>query len=158
MHDAHSVESTIKALYESISGPAGARDWKRLASLLFPGARLIRTSIGPGGAPQAKVMEVEDYEADTAGYFRNHSFYESQVACRIDRFGNIAHAFSTYESRHNPEDVHSFVRGINSIQLFNDGSRWYVLSVLWDSEREGERVPEMYMPRPGSEAAMNVNR
>ena len=145
MHDAQSVESIIKALYESISGPAGARNWNRFASLLFPGAHLIRCSIGPSGAPQAKMMGVQEYEEDTTAYFRNHSFYEAQVACRIDRFGSIAHAFSTYESRHNLEDVSPFNRGINSIQLFNDGSRWYVLSVLWDTERDGERAPEMYM-------------
>lgn len=146
MDDMHTVDSIVKALYESISGPVGAkRNWPRFASLLFPGARFIRTSIAPDGTPQAKMMDFQDYKADTADYFRHNSFYEVEIARHIDRFGNIAHVFSTYESRHNPDDVQPFKRGINSIQLFNDGSRWWVMNVLWDNERNGLPIPEMYL-------------
>ena len=146
MDDAYTVDSTVKALYESISGPAGQeRDWGRFNSLLFPGARLIRASIAPDGTPQAKVMDLPEYKDDTARYFRHNSFYEAELARRIDRFGNIAHVFSAYESRHSPDDVNPFRRGINSVQLFNDGSRWYVLNVLWDNEREGLAIPQMYL-------------
>ena len=35
-----------------------------------------------------------------------------------------------------------FGRGINSIQLFHDGDRWWVVSVLWDNERPGNPLPE----------------
>ena len=30
---------------------------------------------------------------------------------------------------------------INNIQLFWDGSRWWVMSILWDNERPGLRLP-----------------
>jgi hypothetical protein len=35
-------------------------------------------------------------------------------------------------------------RGINSLELFNDGKRWWVLSVQWDEEREGNKIPQKW--------------
>ena len=146
MNDAHSLDAIVRALYESISGPAGTeRDWKRFRSLLFPGARLVRTFLAEDGAPRALAMDARAYEADTAGYFQRESFYEAEVARRVERFGNIAHVLSVYEARHAPGDAEPFRRGINSVQLFHDGQRWWVVNVLWDNERDGNRIPEEYL-------------
>ncbi len=147
MNDTQSIEGIVHALYEIISGPAGAaRDWNRFRSLLFPGARLVRTVIAPDGKPRAMAMDGQAYEADTSDYFRRESFYEAEIASRIERFGNIVHVFSVYEARHAPTDAEPFKRGINSVQLFNDGGRWWVVSVLWDNEREDNPIPEEYLP------------
>jgi len=147
MNDTHSIEAIVCAVYETISGPAGAsRDWNRFRSLLLPGARLVRTFLAADGKPRALAMDARAYEEDTADYFRQESFYETGVAKRIERFGNIAHVFSMYEARHAPTDAKPFKRGINSIQLFNDGYRWWVVSVLWDNEREDNPIPEEYGP------------
>jgi hypothetical protein len=146
MSDTGSIDAIIRALYESISGPAGAaRDWERFRSLLFPGALLVRTSIGPDGVPQARAMDARAYEADTTEYFRREPFHEAGVASRAQRFGNIAHVMSVYEARHAPSDPAPFMRGINSIQLLHDGRRWWIVSVLWDREREGNPIPEEYL-------------
>ena len=59
--------------------------------------------------------------------------------------GGVVHAFSTYESRHKAEDATPFVRGINSIQLFNDGQRWWVVTVFWEGERPNNPIPEKYL-------------
>ena len=40
-----------------------------------------------------------------------------------------------------PDDAEILKRGVNLIQLYNDGSRWWVTSVLWDNERSGSSVP-----------------
>jgi hypothetical protein len=68
------------------------------------------------------------------------------VARRVETFGNIAHVFSTYESRRAPGDK-PFARGINSFQLVRDGKAWKVVTILWDSEREGNPLPEKYLPQ-----------
>jgi hypothetical protein len=147
MIDTCSIDAIIHALYETISGPAGKiRDWDRFRSLLFPGARLVRAFIAPDGTPRAQAMDAEAYADDTADYFRRESFYETEIARRIERFGNIAHVFSVYEARHEPGDAKPFKRGINSVQLFRDGSRWWVVSVLWDNEREDNPIPREYLP------------
>ena len=61
----------------------------------------------------------------------------------------MAHAFSTYESSVGTEDSDPEMRGINSIQLFHDGSRWWVVSVFWDSERDDQPIPTEYISSDG---------
>lgn len=140
--DSISIQSIIKALYEVISGGAGEpRDWDRDRALFYPDARLVRTGIDEGGKPWALSMAVEDYIENVKDHFKKHGFFEYQTDCRIERFGNIAHAFSTYNAKHHPDDAEPFKRGINSIQLYNDGKRWWIINILWDNERPGNPLP-----------------
>jgi hypothetical protein len=146
MSDTESLDAIILAMYETVSGPAGVeRDSPRMRSLFMPGAHLVRTIIGEDGAPQARVMDVDAYVQDTADYFRENSFYEREIARRTDSFGQIAQTFSTYEARHDPADPEPFKRGINSIQLFNDGNRWWIVNMLWDNEREDNPLMTEYL-------------
>ena len=39
-----------------------------------------------------------------------------------------------------------YARGINSIQLYFDGERWWITSWVFDSEREGNEIPGEYLP------------
>ena len=145
--DESAIQSLIADLYGCISGSAGQpRDWPRFRQLFFPGARLVRTGLDARGRPQARAMQVEEYIADTEALFRDEGFFEVQVACQVERFGNIAQAFSTYEARRSPAAPRPERRGINSIQLYHDGSRWQILAIAWDNERPGLAVPARYLP------------
>ena len=77
-------------------------------------------------------------------------FFEKEVARRVERFGNIAHVFSTYESRRHADDPQPFARGINSIQLMNDRNRWWVVTVFWQAERPENPIPAKYLPNSGA--------
>ncbi|HEX8773999.1 MAG TPA: hypothetical protein VF735_10350 [Pyrinomonadaceae bacterium] len=146
MSDTESLDAIIPALYETVSGPAGEeRDTPRMRTLFMPGAHLVRTIIADDGTPRAHMMDVEGYARDTAEFFRQNNFYEVEIARRTDLFGNIAQVFSTYEARHEAEGP-AFKRGINSIQLFHDGKRWWVVNMLWDNEREDNPLPAEYLP------------
>ena len=148
--DTDSVESVVKALYDVISGPAGkVRDWARFRSLFADGARLIPMRNTPDG-PAPAVLSPEDYIQRTTPNFEKNGFFETAVAQRIESFGSVAHVFSTYESRRGPGEK-PFARGINSFQLVRQGNAWKVMTILWDSEREGNPIPEKYLPR------MNAN-
>ena len=147
MSDTESLDAIIRAMYESVSGPAGLdRDTLRERALFMPGARLVRVSLAEDGTPQAKVMDVDAYLRDTADFFRQNDFYEVEIARRTDLFGQIAQVFSTYEARQDPAEPEPFKRGINSIQLFNDGERWWIVNMLWDNEREDNPMPAQYLP------------
>jgi hypothetical protein len=37
------------------------------------------------------------------------------------------------------------MRGINSIQLFNDGKRWWILSIYWQHESKQHPLPKEYL-------------
>lgn len=136
--DVKSLDSILVAIYDVISGPAGDRDWNRFRSLFVPEARLTSATRRDGGP--VRLLDVEGYARGAGGYFKTHAFYESAVVNRVQRFGNIAQVFGSYASRNAPNEK-PFARGINSIQLFNDGSRWWVLSILWDEETPTNPLP-----------------
>ena len=147
--DVDSLDAIIRAAYDVISGKAGEeRDWSRLRSLFMPGARLIPTSreagvkIPDGHTPEP--LDVGSYIARVNDYFEKNGFFETEIARRTEQFGQIAHAFSTYESRHDPTDAEPFMRGINSIQLFNDGKRWWIVTIYWEHEQDSP-IPERYL-------------
>jgi len=94
--------------------------------------------------PAPSVMSPDDYIQRTAPNFEKNGFFESAVARRVEKFGNIAHVFSTYESRREAGG-RPFARGINSFQLIRQGSSWKVMTILWDSERDGSPIPGKYL-------------
>jgi hypothetical protein len=136
--DVNSLDSILQAIYDVISGPAGDRDWNRFRSLFVPEARLT-SATRIDGSP-VRLFDVDGYAHGAGGYFKTHAFYESAIANRIQKFGNIAQVFSSYASRTAPNE-RPFARGVNSIQLFNDGTRWWVLSILWDEETPSNPLP-----------------
>lgn len=144
--DVNSPDAIIAALYDVISGPAGQkRDWDRFRSLFVPGARLIPTRKQPDGTVGHRVMTPEDYIRTNGPFLEQRGFFEKEIARTSETYGNIMHAFSTYASYQAPTDDAPFDRGINSIQLLNDGKRWWVVSIFWDSERSGTPLPAKYL-------------
>lgn len=144
--DVASADAILAALYDTISGPAGgARDWVRLRALFAPHARLMAVGPAPDGGFAARSMSVEDYIARVTPVFAKTGFYEKEAARTTDAYGQIVHVFSTYESRRAPGDVTPFQRGINSIQLFNDGKRWWIVNLVWRAEDDKLPLPERYL-------------
>lgn len=146
--DVASADAIIAALYDVISGAAGEkRDWDRFRSLFIPGARLIPTGRRPDGTVGHAVLTPEDYIARSGKLLEERGFFEREIGRTTAQFGAMLHAFSAYDSRWREDDAKPFARGINSIQLLNDGQRWWVVTVFWDAEREGQPLPENYVNR-----------
>jgi hypothetical protein len=145
--DVGSMEAILAAVYDTISGPAGPRDWDRLRGLFLPGARLIPSGHRPDGKAVARVLSIDEFINAVVPRIKDEGFFEREIHRRVDRFGAVAHVFSTYESRHAKSDAKPFVRGINSIQLFFDGKRWWVVTIFWDSERPDQPIPPENLPR-----------
>jgi hypothetical protein len=144
--DVATIDTTVAALYDVISGPAGKkRDWNRFRSLFIPGARMIPTGKRQTGAVGSTVIEPEGYITRSSSVLEEQGFFEKEVARRTETFGNIAHVFSTYEARRKAEDKDPFMRGINSIQLMNDGKRWWIVTVFWQAESPDTQLPKKYL-------------
>jgi len=153
--DVESIDGIVDALYDVLSGPKGeARDWDRLRSLFHPEARMIPTGPTPTGSFVARLMTVEDYIGSSGAMIEQIGFREVELARRVEAFGNVAHVWSTYAGyREGVEQP--FLRGINGIQLFDDGSRWWVMNILWAPERPDLPLPQRYLedgPAAGEEA------
>jgi hypothetical protein len=146
--DVESIDAIVTAIYDVISGPAGQpRDAARWHSLFVEGARLIPVGRGDDGVFRPRVITPTDYVERSFEALERNGFFEVEVGRVTESFGQIAHLFSTYESRRNADDAEPFARGINSFQLMNDGSRWWVVSIMWDSERPDNPIPHRYIGR-----------
>lgn len=143
--DVQSVDAIIAALYDVISGGVGQkRDWNRMRSLFIPHARMMPAGQRPNGTVAIRLMEVNDYIATSGAYLETNGFRERELARKTDQFGHIVHVWSTYEGR--TETDSTVLRGINSIQLMNDGTRWWVVSIYWEHERPDMPLPPQYLP------------
>jgi hypothetical protein len=143
--DVATIDGIIAALYDVISGPAGKpRDWNRMRSLFAPEGGLRAVAQRPDGTMVSRYMTVEDYITRNSPHFEKEAFYEREAARTTEVFGQVAHVFSNYESRHDPKGE-PFQRGINSIQLYNDGHRWWIANLVWRGEDANLKLTERYL-------------
>ena len=146
--DVESIDAIIRSLYEVISGPAGqARNWNRMRSLFLPEAKMIATGTSQTGEIVKRVMTVEDYITRNGPVLEKNGFFEQEIFRKQEVYGRIAHCFSTYAAKRNADDATAFMRGINSIQLYNDGKRWWILSIFWQSESKDVPLTKEYLPK-----------
>lgn len=140
------IDSTIKTLYKVISGEKGeARNWDLFKYLLHKNAKLIPSGNNRQGVVGVRYMTADEYIGTSGKWLLENGFFENEIGRRIDRFGNIAQVFSTYESFKSAKDKKPFMRGINSIQLFNDGKRWWILNIFWQGETKNHPIPKKYL-------------
>jgi hypothetical protein len=150
--DVGNLDGLVAAYYDVISGPAGQpRQWSRDRTLYIPDMRFVAMSLDKQGKPTAHVVSHQQYvDGSNAGLLAG--FYEKEIHRETQRFGNIAHIFSTYESRLKA-DGPVVARGINSIEAFWDGKRWWIASAIWDDERPDNPLPAQYLPRGETESS-----
>ena len=144
--DVASIDAIMAAVYDVISGPAGQkRDWDRFRSLFIPGARLIPTARGNDGKRRAIVWSVEDYVKNAGSRLEESGFFERELGRVQEQYGNVVHLMSSYDSRRTASDPEPFARGVNSFQLFNDGARWYVVTIYWQGETPDVPIPARFL-------------
>jgi hypothetical protein len=127
-------------MYDVVSGPA-ARDWERMYSLFFPGAVLIRTARGKSGELEATVLNPSEYVTRAGKFFETPPFYERETSRKIHSWRNIEQVFSMYESSQDAAYAKPFARGINSLELFNDGKRWWIMAIMWQEDKPQTQLP-----------------
>ncbi|MCY1078234.1 nuclear transport factor 2 family protein [Archangium lansingense] len=144
--DVATPESIVAALYDVISGPKGqARNWDRFRSLFVPGARMIPSGKRKDGTIGFRQITTEEYISNSGKMLVEEGFREREIHRVEERFGSLIHVFSTYEAMREGEPK-PFMRGVNSIQLINDGKRWWVLTVAWTAETPEQPLPAKYLP------------
>ena len=89
-------------------------------------------------------MTLQEFTDMLAARIGKDGHVEHEIAQRVDVYGNIANVWSSYESRKTPDDP-QVVRGINSIQLMNDGKRWWITGAQWQHETAETPIPPKYL-------------
>jgi hypothetical protein len=92
-------------------------------------------------------MTPEDYVELAGASLETNGFFEEEIGHTQEAFGPVVHRFSAYQSKRNLDDTDPFARGINSFQFMYDGSRWWVVTIYWTSERPDLPIPERYLGR-----------
>jgi|AntRauTorcE11898_2_1112593.scaffolds.fasta_scaffold14681_1 hypothetical protein len=142
-----SIDSIVTSIYQVISGDKGEeRNWDLHKTIFHPEARIISNYVDEEGKYQISFFTVDEYMNQFRDYFKENNTYEKDVNRVIEIFGNMAHVFSTFESYRNAEDSTPYKLGTASIQLYNDGDRWYVLNMYYKNESENDKVPNKYIP------------
>lgn len=142
--DVQSVDNIITALYNVICGePGEPRDWNRFKNLFAADAKLIPTVKNQDGKLAYRALTTDEYVQLFSSRIST-GFFEHELHRVTEQFGTITHAFSTYETRER-KDGPVTNRGINSIQLFFDGTRYYIISIFWCAESIGYPLPEKYL-------------
>lgn len=146
--DRTAPEWPVLRLYELISGPSDyERPWDEFFSLFLPGARIRMEIRKEDGSVRACDWSPEEFAREAAEHYSRAGFWEREVARRTDTFGNIAHVFSTYESRVGDEKGPPSARGINSVQLLKRDGRWSIAGIVFHIEQPGTPIPGEYLKR-----------
>lgn len=147
--DVETIDAIMTAVYDVISGEAGeARDWDRFRSLFIPEARLIPSGRNQQGQHGYAVWSPQQYVETAGPQLEQNGFFETEEHRIVERWADIAHVFSTYNSYRTAADMEAdetFMRGINSFQLMFDGERWWVVSIMWEAEAPNRPIPDEYL-------------
>lgn len=134
-------EGIPDALDAVITGRAD-KDRACMKALFIPEARLMSLSIAADGAPSYRLETLDDWIARVKARGRA-MLEEKQLKFRIERYGNIAHLWSSYTLQSDGKQV---ARGINSIQAIKEAGGWRVTSILLQAESVTAPLPDEYLP------------
>lgn len=137
--DVSSIDGIVAAYYAVVSGPVGYQyDAERDRSLHAPGALITRiTADGK--------LQRHDLAAEQQGLLEPYprGFYEFEIGKLVEQYGDVAHVWSTFETRDAP-DGEILYRGVSSISLYYHENRWWIGS--WATQNEGdEPLPDRYL-------------
>jgi hypothetical protein len=129
------------AIDAAITGPAD-KDRACMKALLMPEARMVIVSLGADGAPSYTLLTLDDWIARTKA--RGHAMLEEkQLKFHVERYGNIAHLWSSYALHIDGKQV---ARGINSIQAIKEAGSWRVMVIMAQAEVATAPLPKEYLP------------
>jgi len=133
--DVATLDDILNALYETVSGAVGRpRDWDRFRSLFLPGGRLMPIVSIPGEKAGVRLLSTEDFIQRVEPIFAKEDFWERETSRKTETIGHFAHVLSFYESLRDPNG-RPFEHSVNSVQLLNDGTRWWIVNLMWNTSR-----------------------
>ncbi len=143
--DIATLDGIINAFYATITGPKGQpRQWSRDRTLYTPDVRFVSIS-EQDGKIRSVISKHQQFVNANNDFFVSGGFTEREINRVTRRFGNIAHVFSTYEYTNDAGTDKG--RGVNSIELFWDGTRWWISAASWDDERPNNPIPKEFLPK-----------
>ncbi|WP_196890126.1 hypothetical protein [Aureivirga sp. CE67] len=140
------LNTTINTIYSVISGEKGKkRDWNLFLNLFHENAYLIQNVPTKSGKDSLVYIKPQQFVETSRKWMEENGFFENEIHRTTNVFGSNAQVFTSYEIKMTKNQVKPSVRGINNIQLYFDGKRWWVLSIFWTRETPNNPIPEKYL-------------
>jgi hypothetical protein len=139
---AATAEGLVVAIYDEVSGTSGdTPDWERVRSNFDDNAVIVLRAT----REETRLMNVDAFIQDFVDFYdriepASQGFKETVVSIQALEFGNIAHCLVVYEaailgSERPPQ------RGLDSWHLMKRDGRWWVVSVINESESVAGPIP-----------------
>ena len=147
--DLTTVDGIIHTLYDVISGPAGEeRNWNLFRSLFAENARMYIAVPDKDSGNFLRSITPEEYAERNKTRLSDIGFNEDELYRITNTYGAGTQILSTYESHFaNKNGEQEITKGINNIQLYFDGERYFIVSIFWDANAKNIEVPERYLPK-----------
>ena len=131
--DSGQIDELMDLFYRVVSfEEGGSPDWDSMALLFSKQARITRVTPETIDYLDLKGFRNMAEELIEVGAFT--SFFEREIARRVDRYGNVMHVASAYETKISPDAVDYIERGVNSLQLVHEDGSWKICSLCWDDQ------------------------
>jgi hypothetical protein len=139
--DVRDLDGLMKAFYETVNvAPDAPRQWDRDRTLYSPHLRFVAID----GQGKVNVWDHQQFVDGTEPLVAK-GFREREIWRVTRRYGNMAHVDSTYETFLGPEG-RDVSRGVNSVDTYFDGKRWWIASVIWQTEGPSYPIPAELLP------------
>jgi hypothetical protein len=143
--DVATLDGIIKAYYDVVTVQKGGKiSFERDSLLHISNASVGMARKDKNGKLTLKLISLKEFHKNSDAMLEKDGFYEKEISRKVEQYGSIYHVWSTYEAR-NTTDGPLLERGINSIQLFFDGARFWILSWVFDNETNGNEIPKKYL-------------
>ena len=146
------IDATLATLYQSFSFDKGKEpEWSVMRSLFLDGASFVDPI---SDAAQPRAIGVEAFITNVREAVKNAPAFreglrERIVVARVDHFGDVAHAYVTFEG-FVPGEPRARTRGVDSIQLVRSGSQWMVASFTTQYEKRDLPLPSRFLESQGT--------
>lgn len=139
------LDGIMKAYYDVVTVKKGEKPvYQRDSSLHIPDSLCGMVRTKKDGSKVFDYMTLKEFHKRSDEFLTQEGFVEKEIGRKVEQFGNIYHVWSTYESR-NTTDGPVIERGINSIEMYNDGTRFWLIAWYYDGESKTNPIPKEYL-------------
>jgi hypothetical protein len=130
--DVGTLDGIIKAYYDVVSVKKGEKvSYERDSLLHIPEVRVGSAGIDAKGNPVLHYTTLLQYHKESDAYMEKNGFYERETTRQVQNIRNIYHVWSSYVERNDPAGK-IIGQGTNSIELYYDGKRFWILGWFYD--------------------------
>jgi hypothetical protein len=130
--DVGTLDGIIKAYYDVVTVKKGEKvSYERDSLLHIQGVRVGSAGIDAKGMPVLHYTSLKEYHRESDAYMEKNGFYERETSRTVQSIRNIYHVWSAYESRYEAGGK-VIAQGVNSIELYYDGKRYWILGWFYD--------------------------